>query len=384
MLSKLLKINTKHMNRKFKIAGAGIAGLSAGIQLAKSGFDVEIFEHHPSAGHRFHNGFQILENYHSKIDAIDWMEEAGFTLDFFCRPQKNVRFFDKRHLGIDMKSRGVYGYFIKRGPGPDTLDSALVRQAESLGVTIHYRYRIPPEDADIIATGARGTAGIGREVVFETDLSDTFWVILDNSLTPSGFSYLFVIDGLGTIGAAILKNFSRMDEYFDKTVSAYRKIRRFAIKNPQYGTSQVGFFMPHSAKSGHRLYVGEAAGFQDFLFGLGIRRSLHSGFLAAQSITDHTDYDELWKREFGNLLKASVVNRFLFELAGNAGFRVFIKEARKRDFRAFGFNMHQYTIERRILFPIVTKIFWRKPKRCPHGPRCSWCKPVSKRKRKMA
>jgi len=362
------------MKKIYKIAGGGLAGLATGIQLLKAGLDVEIFEHHPSAGHHYHDGFQILENYHSKTDAIDWMEEAGFTLDFFCRPQNSVRFFDKHYRGSELKSRGTYGYFIKRGPGNDTLDTALARQAESLGAVIHWNTRIAPDDADIIATGARSAAGVGKEMVFSTDLSDTFFVILDNSLTPAGFSYLFVIEGLGTIGAAVLKNFSNINEYFEKAVAAYRKIRKFSITTPRYATSRVGFFVPNSAKEGERLYVGEAAGFQDFLFGLGIRRTIHSGYLAAKSIKDAVDYDSLWKREFGDLLKASVVNRFFYELFGNYGYRFFIKEARKRDFRAFGYNFHQYSIERKLLYPVITRLFWRKSADCPHGPRCAWCR----------
>lgn len=50
------------MEREIKIAGAGIAGLSAGIIFAKKGYEVKIYEKTSHSGGRFKGDWQHLEN----------------------------------------------------------------------------------------------------------------------------------------------------------------------------------------------------------------------------------------------------------------------------------------------------------------------------------
>jgi len=51
-----------------KILGAGLSGLTAGINLAKNGYEVEIFELRNDCGARFKGDLQGLENWSSKKD----------------------------------------------------------------------------------------------------------------------------------------------------------------------------------------------------------------------------------------------------------------------------------------------------------------------------
>ena len=53
------------------MAGAGIAGLTCAIILARAGRQVIVREWHNSVGHRFHGDFQGLENWRRSEDAID-------------------------------------------------------------------------------------------------------------------------------------------------------------------------------------------------------------------------------------------------------------------------------------------------------------------------
>jgi len=57
-------------SRYIKIAGAGPAGLTAAINLAKSGYKVGIFEKNNNAGARFHGDLQGLENWTKEEDAL--------------------------------------------------------------------------------------------------------------------------------------------------------------------------------------------------------------------------------------------------------------------------------------------------------------------------
>ncbi|MEY4491896.1 MAG: hypothetical protein RL085_307, partial [Actinomycetota bacterium] len=62
------------------------------------------------------------------------------------------------------------------------------------------------------------------------------------------------------------------------------------------------------------LYVGEAAGLQDCLFGFGMRYAMLSGFLAARSLTEGEDYDCLCREAFGHRLTVGANNRRLYAL----------------------------------------------------------------------
>ena len=66
-------------------------------------------------------------------------------------------------------------------------------------------------------------------------------------------------------------------------------------------------------KNGASLYVGEAAGLQDFLFGFGMRYAFASGYLAAQSVIYKKDYEKIADKHFGRQITAGVINRWLWE-----------------------------------------------------------------------
>src|SRR5947199_2104564 len=103
----------------------------------------------------------------------------------------------------------------------------------------------------------------------------------------------------------------------------------------------MNFHLKQRATNGHARYVGEAAGFQDYLFGLGIRYALTSGNLAARSILENRDFDDLWRSELGENQETSLVNRFLYESGGNFSLSMFVRRAaRAGDFRRYHRKWH--------------------------------------------
>ena len=272
-----------------------------------------------------------------------------------------------------MNSRKPFGYFVKRGPDDDTLDRSLARQAERAGVKIICSSKMDKDKVDIIATGGRAVAGVTKEVVFETNINNTFRVIFDNGITPEGFSYLFVIDSKATVGCAILKSFSQINNIMKWAIERFREIEKFEINNPKETVSYVDFYLPKSAKFKNKLLIGEAGGFQDYLFGLGIRISITSGFLAAKSIVENMDYDKLWKSELASKMKMSIVNRFLYEIGGNKSLALFNRRAQKVDFKEFGYDLYRPRLIKKILFPLIT-LMWKNYSGCVHGESCLWCR----------
>lgn len=80
------------------------------------------------------------------------------------------------------------------------------------------------------------------------------------------------------------------------------------------------FHIPVRAVTGMHPVVGEEAGFQDFM-GFGMRYAIVSGVLAARSLLEGKGYDMLWRRELEPPMWNSMVNRVIFGMLGNCGYR---------------------------------------------------------------
>ncbi|HQU34463.1 MAG TPA: NAD(P)/FAD-dependent oxidoreductase, partial [Thermoanaerobaculaceae bacterium] len=65
------------MSRQIRIAGGGLSGLAAAVQLARQGFEVEVFDRHRGGGGRFAGGWQVLENGSRDLDALDELRAMG-------------------------------------------------------------------------------------------------------------------------------------------------------------------------------------------------------------------------------------------------------------------------------------------------------------------
>jgi flavin-dependent dehydrogenase len=157
--------------------------------------------------------------------------------------------------------------------------------------------------------------------VFETGMPDGIFVVLSDRIAPKGYAYLLVNRGRGTIAACLFDGFAEEKRYLDRTLDFFDRKVGLRMENPRRfgGTGQ--FSLTRSACRGGVLLAGEAAGFQDALWGFGIRYALLSGHLAARALLSGADYDRLWKRRFGGLQRTSVVNRYFFARLGNPGYR---------------------------------------------------------------
>jgi flavin-dependent dehydrogenase len=359
--------------RPIRIAGAGPSGLAAAIALARSGRAVEVHEAKSDVGMRFIGDLQIIEAASEKEPVPDFLARIGIQRNFYLRPADRATFYDHRQVAREIRSEKPYGWFIRRGAEDGTLDRGLLAQARALGVNVVFNSRLP--DADVMATGPASPDGLAREMTWRTSDPERIDVLFDHKLSPGGYSYLFILDGLATFGCAIVADFKRIDEYFDQSLIAVQKIRPFVMPaETRTGYSYMNFHLKESATSKGSRFVGEAAGFQDYLFGLGIRYALTSGHLAARSIIEERSFDDLWIRELGPKQETSLVNRFLYELGGNAGLSMFVRRAgRARDFHRYLGGWHEQSWWKTLLLPLVQRV-WRHEGRCLHQPADHWCR----------
>jgi len=356
------------------VAGAGPAGLAAAVHLRRAGRSVEVFERRDDVGARFINEYQILESYSRPEDALTELSSMGIEVNFDCRPATWAKLYEDRSRGRRVESLRPYGYFVRRGPERGTLDRGLADQALALGARIHFGRRLAVEEADVVATGPGPADGIAKEIAFRTTSPDRIDVVFDPDLAPGGYAYFFALAGRGTLGVALLKGYAELEAQFEKTRERFQSFAPFDVEDERPGYSYMNFFLHRSSVHGGSRFAGEAGGFQDYLFGLGIRYALVSGHLAARSVVEEVHFDRLWAGRFGGAMRSSLTSRLLYESLGRYGLRFFVWRAARSDFRDFLQSWAKPAWWRVALAPLAERAFGRA-ERCAHKIPCSWCRP---------
>ncbi len=360
-----------------KIAGAGPAGLAAAITLAHAGRAVEVHEAHDRVGYRFGHDLQGLENWSTQGGVLDAMQAQGLSTDFDMMPGREGTAFDAWGNAYHLHSEQPFFYLLVRGPDAGSLDDALLRQARSLGVEVRFNSRLTQIDgAGILATGPRGAEVIAVGYHFRTDMDDGFWVICDDTLAPKGYAYLLVMSGYGTLKTCMFCGFNRQKEYLRRTVDAFHHLVDLRMENPvpHGGAGHLG---PSGLwLTGQHPVTGEQAGIQDFLWGFGIRSAIDSGVLAAQCLMNGEDYAERARSQFLPRMQTSEVNRRLFSLLGNQGYRWYLRHAsRQADTRDFLRRQYQPSRLKRLLRPLLAYPVQNRSNPC-NSPDCTcvWCR----------
>ncbi|NOY62058.1 MAG: FAD-binding protein [Gammaproteobacteria bacterium] len=362
-----------------EVAGAGPAGLAAAITLAHAGRRVIVHETQKEVGHRFGGDFQGIENWTTTEDALSVLKKSGITTDFTAMPSRNGTVFDGAGKPYAINSDEPLFYLVERGPGPDTFDSALLRQAQALGVEVRFNSRLRHMAGEgILAAGPRAADAIAVGYHFETDMADGYWAICDNELAPQGYAYLLVMNGRGTVKSCMFSGFKQEKRYLQRTIAAFERLVGLEMRNPQPHGGSGNFRIPDSAYSGPHPLVGEQAGFQDTLWGFGMRLAVSSGVLAAQSLLSGENYDTLWQRELKPQMKTSVVNRALFSVAGSYGYSWFLKQLVSTPNLRESLRQHyQPSWPKRLLGPWARRRYesQRKDLTCDHiDCHCIWCR----------
>lgn len=352
------------MSDPLRILGAGPAGLAAAITLARrgGGRSVEVFERRGSVGARFRGDLQAIENWSDAEDVSAELDRCGILPAFDCVPFRSVTHTNGRR-SVDMQFDRPAFYIISRGPMAGSLDRALEAQALAAGVTIHYRRTLPPGggEADIVATGpvAGRVFAVARGIVFTTSAPDRVVGLLHDAAARRGYSYLIVARGRGCLCSVVFQRFSEIRGCLERAQAML--LDRFGV--PVVDPHPVGglghFSNRPTLRTGRSLVAGEAAGLQDFLWGFGIRTAVRSGVLAAECLLDGRDYEREALARFGDSLKASVVNRFVWEALRVGNYGVILaglkRNALGRLRAAYGFGrLH------RLLYPAARQVLRRR------------------------
>lgn len=364
------------------VVGAGPAGLVAAINLAKAGFAVTLHESAPSVGHRFHGDFQGIENWTTEDDVRKFLTRINVEINFRFEPCRGGIFFSPSLRRREIRTNEPLFYLVERGGEEGCLDFGLLRQAEAAGVRIVLNARSWQVDqGGLIAVGPRAADVIAKGIVFDTDAQDEAYAIVDDRIAPKGYAYLLINRGRATLATVIYGDFRNEKTYFKRTLETFRKLVPMQMRNVREFGGFGNFFFRPSSIDGKKIYLGESAGFQDALFGFGMRYAMTSAFLATQSIIHGSSYDGLWKEKLLPLLRASASNRMIYEFLGNRGYEfVFNRIATRADLRDALGRQYNPSLWKSGLFPIalllgnLLKRMRVEDKSCHHEDcSCVWC-----------
>ncbi|MFA5051580.1 MAG: NAD(P)-binding protein [Patescibacteria group bacterium] len=301
--------------QKISIIGAGISGLSAAITLAKNGYHVDVFDRQKDSGARFGGDLQGLENWSEKTDVLEDLKSMNIDINFETYPFDYADLTDGHRPLMHATFKKPITYLVKRGPIPGSLDGGLEEQARNLGVSLHYQFHGHPEHPDITATGpiVNDYWAADKGIIFKTSMPDTFMGIINNDVSYKGYAYLLVVKGYGCLCTCIFDDLHRLGENFKAAQLAFEQYVKLDIRDPK-PVGGVGSFSMNSIYTHNgSIYIGEAAGLQDFLLGFGMRNAITAGYLAANSIMTGKQFDFLMNKKFFHRKKAGLVNRFVYE-----------------------------------------------------------------------
>jgi len=348
--------------KRVKVLGAGPSGLTAAVNLVKAGYRVEVFEKKRSVGQRFNGDLQGLENWSDKEDVRRMLKNMNLNINFDFSPFSELTISNvSREVSFSFEKPAFY--LVRRGPVSGSLDKGLLEQSLDSGVDIHFDESIPEEDADIVATGPnpKKTPAIVRGICFYTNIDDIAIIIFNNDTAYKGYSYLLVSDGYGCMCTVTFEKFERVDRCFKETKKAFFHMVNLDVENCRKIAGIGSFSVNGVFEKDGRLYVGEAAGLQDFLWGFGIKRALTSGYLAAKSLIEEKDYREIARDYFKNKLKASLVNRFLWESLGTKDYSLILDVLENTSNPLnFLFSFHNFNLLQRSLYPLALQYVKRK------------------------
>jgi flavin-dependent dehydrogenase len=309
------------------IAGAGLSGLTAALAVVQQGGQARVLERRGEVGARFHGDFQGLENWSTQRDVLEELTSLGIVPTFEHTPFRECVFFDPEGREHVCRSVDPLWYLVRRGTDAGTLDQALKIQALAAGVDIEFGRAVEHlPDGGIVAHGPRRADAIAVGYVFPTDRSDGAFAAVSDELAPAGYAYLLICRGQATLATCMFADFHNEKEYLHRSVGFFQRQVGIALRDERPFGGFGNMSAEPAVRRGTRLFVGEAAGLQDALFGFGMRFALTSGHLAgtAYACQNLGEYEVAYRRHIRPWIHAAAVNRYAYGRAGATGYRALV------------------------------------------------------------
>jgi len=345
-----------------KILGAGPAGLTAAINLAIEGYNVDVFEKNKDVGSGVKRNLQGLENWSDKQDVVEEFKKMKIYTNFDCEPFKDLIITNNKD-DWDFSCHKPAFYLVKRGTDNNSLDQGLKEQALNNGVNIKFGETAPIDKVDIVATGPdpKFKFAVGRGITFKTDHENLAVGLVNNYHAFKGYSYLLLSNGCGCIATVLFENFNDLNKYFNRTMDAFLVKYDLKMEDP-CKFAGYGSFSNKILKNENKIFVGETAGFQDLLWGFGIKNAVKSGYIAAKCILEGNnckDYYKSAEKYFKPKLNAGVVNRFFWEKFASNNYSFILNRIHNsQDPLKYLHSFHNFNLLQKLTYPMA--LFYMK------------------------
>ena len=304
-------MNYQRNSNIIKIAGGGVAGLSAAISLKKFGFNPIIFEKNHVVGGNRHGDYEGLENWIFSSSMKTFFNQVGFDFNKITSfPISKFTVHSNFFSPLDISSKKPFFYMVKRGSNDQDFDSQLFEQCKDLDVQFELGTKAP-NDCSIIATGTKKAAAYIHGINFKSNLSNQVHLLLGNQFAPKGYAYLIILNGQGTLASAFKKQKGKNQNILENCLTYFKSADINIHGGNQFG-SYGSFSLPFQ---NFRLpfSIGESGGYQDYLFGFGMRMSMISGLSAALSLAGKESAALELIKDINKKRRLSFVNRLLYE-----------------------------------------------------------------------
>ena len=286
--------------------------MTAAINLSTRGKTVIIHEKHDCIGGARDGDFEGLENWIFAHKVPEFFSKCG--VDFNALPATPIFEFNVHLRGLDpvkVTSPEPFFYIVSRGTANTSIDNYMAKICRSNNVQFNFGKILARKDADIFAAGMGRAAAFIQGAIIKTDQPDQVHLLLGKSFAPSGYAYLIINGGCGTIATAYKKDSGKANpllasiDYFQDIGLDFTIEKRFA--------SRGSFHLPRFWERSRTVMIGEAGGYQDYLFGFGMRMAMYSGLVAAHKLCGEYSLARSSHHELNLKRKISFVNRIFYE-----------------------------------------------------------------------
>ena len=171
--------------RSIKIAGGGIAGLSAAIKLKLNGFDPIIYEKEDKIGLGRHDDFEGIENWIFSNEMQTFFKKIGFDfnkIDSYPISRFTIHTISKEPFRIFQNK--PFFYMIKRGSSYNSLDTQLFNQCAEGGVKFNFG-QMAPNDCEIIIFPSHVEHEVTRNMSGELRCCIAFNYFVEGTISPA-------------------------------------------------------------------------------------------------------------------------------------------------------------------------------------------------------
>lgn len=346
----------KSRQQPIKIMGGGLAGLTAAITLKNNGYNPIVYEKQSVCGASRHGDYEGLETWNFCPDPQSFLIQIGINPAFNIKRINTFKVHFDEFESIEITDANPFFHLVKRGSNTGCIDREFQIQAIKNDIDIRFGEKSDKGSMDIISAGAQKANAYILGYTFKTDLTDQIHLFMNTSITKTGYGYLIIHNHQATLAAAFKKDDMAKKTISDNLIKTANSVIGF-IPDQSEEFASFGSFNINQTRNDrkNRLFIGEAGGFQDYLFGFGMNHAIHSGYYAAKSIIEKKPFKTYFERKLLPHMKASSVNRYFYEqLNEKQRYNICKKISQSKSPLQYLIKHSRYTFKKKMIYTLFS------------------------------